>query len=118
MTEAVPGWAEAAMSAELPLIAASGERQEVEFKAELPKQVSDLAKEIAGFATSNPGRILIGIGDDGTIVGLADCAERAWACRACRADRGDLRQRGAPGDHAKSAFRGRRRPGRRGDRYS
>lgn len=73
---ALPGWADAALSAELGLVAAIGETQEAEFKAEMPKQVSDLAKEIAGFATSNAGRILLGVGDDGAILGLADCSER------------------------------------------
>lgn len=73
----LPDWADAALSGELGLMAAIGETQEAEFKAELPKQVSDLAKEIAGFATSNAGRILLGIGDDGTISGLADCMDRA-----------------------------------------
>ena len=60
-------------SVELPKIAAAGETQHVEFKASLPRQADDLAKEIAAFATSNMGTIFIGIEDDGTIVGLPEC---------------------------------------------
>lgn len=50
-----------------------GESQEVEFKEDYPLQASDLAKEIAAFATSNSGRIYLGISDDGTICGSSLC---------------------------------------------
>jgi len=42
----------------------------MEFKREFPQQVSDLAKEIAAFATSNTGTILIGVKDNGDLVGI------------------------------------------------
>jgi hypothetical protein len=35
-----------------------------------PQQAHDLAKEIAAFATSNTGIILLGVADDGTLIGL------------------------------------------------
>lgn len=72
----LPDWADSDLSGEIAMIAAIGETQEVEFKATIPQQVSNLAKEIAGFATSNAGRIIIGIEDDGTIRGL-DHSDRA-----------------------------------------
>lgn len=72
-------WADAALSGEIVMIAAAGETQGVEFKAEIPKQVSNLAKEIAGFATSNAGRIVIGIDDDGRISGLDAMAQKSRA---------------------------------------
>ncbi len=53
----------------LQLIAA-GESQSLEFKSEFPKQARDLAKEIAAFATSNSGVILLGVANNGDVVGL------------------------------------------------
>ena len=46
-----------------------GEGQDTEFKQAKPKNTK-LAKEIASFATSNAGRIFLGIANDGTVVGL------------------------------------------------
>jgi len=47
-----------------------GESQSLEFKEEFPDQARDLAEVIASFATSNPGRIYLGIGKKGDIVGI------------------------------------------------
>lgn len=48
-----------------------GEGQALEYIESFPeKQVRELAKEIAAFATSNAGTILIGIRNDGAVVGL------------------------------------------------
>lgn len=60
-----PPWADEKLSRDLPRIRAKGESQEVEFKREFPQQVSDLAKEVAAFATSNTGTIFLGIDDNG-----------------------------------------------------
>lgn len=59
---------------DLPLDAAlsNGEGQEIEFIQEYPKQAHDLAKEIAAFATSNPGTIYLGVDDDGKVIGIPD----------------------------------------------
>lgn len=65
-----PAWADAALSDELVRICQSGESQTVEFKQTLPKQSRDLAKEIAAFAGSNEGLLLIGVEDSGDVVGL------------------------------------------------
>ena len=39
-----------------------------------PANARELAKEIAAFATSNAGTILIGVSDSGELVGLPSCA--------------------------------------------
>jgi len=57
---------------ELALRVAGGEDHRTEFKSRFPDQARDLAKEIAVFASSNDGLILIGVEDDGTIIGIED----------------------------------------------
>jgi Putative DNA-binding domain len=69
----MPPWADADLSQRLSHLAASGERQDLEYKERFPAQARDLAKEIAAFATSNSGTILLGVAKSGEIVGLADC---------------------------------------------
>ena len=63
-----------------------GEDSTIEFKRELPHRES-LAEEIAAFANANGGVILIGVDDDGEIVGIdrqdLDRAERT-AVEVCR----------------------------------
>ncbi len=66
----VPTWVDYQFSKDLPVLRAKGEGQELEFKVEFPQQTSDLAKEIAAFATSNTGIIILGVKDNGDIVGL------------------------------------------------
>lgn len=51
---------------------AGGESQTLEFKEQLPSQMRDLAKELAAFATSNDGLLIVGVSDGGTLVGLGD----------------------------------------------
>ena len=68
----LPDWADARFSRELAISRSRGEGQNLEFKREFPKQTTDLAKEIAAFATSNQGMILLGVSDSGDLVGLAD----------------------------------------------
>lgn len=70
-------WADALLSVSLSRLAQSGESETVEFKRELPKQVRDLAKEIAAFATSGGGRILLGVADDGSIPGIENAHDPA-----------------------------------------
>ena len=53
-----------------------GESQETEFKSAIPNHATDLCKEIAAFATSNDGFILLGVTDDGRRVGFTDDVER------------------------------------------
>lgn len=69
-------WADPALSDGLAQFRRSGESQTLEYKQEMPGQVRDLAKEIAAFATSNDGLILLGVADDGMLVGLAGMADQ------------------------------------------
>lgn len=72
MLVSIPEWADAQQSRDLPNLRARGEGQDLEFKKEFPRNTSDLAKEIAAFATTNAGTILIGVDDAGDLVGLPD----------------------------------------------
>jgi hypothetical protein len=68
----LPPWIDSELSAALRELIRRGESQTVEFKAKLPGQVRDLGKEIAAFATSNAGTILIGVDDTGVAIGLGE----------------------------------------------
>lgn len=65
-------WADLQRSERLPEYRRAGEGQSIEFKREMPSKACDLAKEIAAFATSNDGRILLGIADNAEVVGIPD----------------------------------------------
>lgn len=54
---------------------AGGESQALEFKERLPPQMRDLAKELAAFATSNDGELIVGVTDGGGIIGLGDLSD-------------------------------------------
>ena len=77
-------WIDKELSNELPVLRDSGEGQHVEFKEQYPSHGSDLSKEIAAFASSNPGRIIIGVADDGTLVGLDELKTAAGRDKLCR----------------------------------
>jgi len=49
----------------------AGESAELEFKRELPREYEELALEAAAFANTNGGRILMGVDDNGRIVGFS-----------------------------------------------
>jgi ATP-dependent DNA helicase RecG len=66
----LPPWVDTELSKELPRLRSEGEGQQLEFKREFPPQAHELATEIAAFATSGGGQILLGVADDGTLVGL------------------------------------------------
>ena len=72
MGTAVPDWADSELSESLARLVRAGEADAVEFMQIFPSQARDLAKEIAALAPSG-GLILLGVRDDGTIVGLPDC---------------------------------------------
>lgn len=63
-------WADPTLSEQLPAYRRAGEGQGLEFKREMPGQARDLAKEIAAFATSNDGLVLLGIADNGDLIGI------------------------------------------------
>lgn len=77
-------WVDEDLSLELADLRRSGEGQSLEYKQEMPSQARDLAKEIAAFATSNDGLILIGVADDGVLVGLPGLADRNARDDLCR----------------------------------
>lgn len=70
MANTSDAWVDEELSLTLPNIRAQGEGPNVEFKREFPRQVSDLAKEVAAFATTDGGTIFLGIEDSGDLVGL------------------------------------------------
>jgi hypothetical protein len=65
-----PNWADENLSKDLPILRSRGEGQHLEYKEIFPQNTRDLAKEIAAFATSNQGTILIGVSDSGDLVGI------------------------------------------------
>lgn len=68
----MPEWADEQLSRDLSVLRARGESQDLEYMKSFPQNVHELAKEIAAFATSNTGTILIGVSDMGDLVGLED----------------------------------------------
>ena len=68
----LPSWIDEQLSNDLPILRSQGEGQHLEFKKTFPQNAQDLAKEIAAFATSNQGTILVGVSDDGDLVGIKD----------------------------------------------
>jgi ATP-dependent DNA helicase RecG len=72
---AIPEWADAQLSKDLPILRSRGENQDLEYKSEFPQNVRDIGKEIAAFATSNNGTILVGVSDDGDLVGIDSAME-------------------------------------------
>ena len=74
---ALPDWADESLSRDLPILRSRGEGQHVEYMQAFPENTRELAKEIAAFATSNAGTILVGVSDAGDLSGLAACATAA-----------------------------------------
>ena len=66
----VPQWADAEASESLDSWIEKGESASLEFKGKLPEQRRKLAQELAAMATAGGGRVLVGVSDDGTVVGL------------------------------------------------
>ena len=65
-----PDWSDEGLSRDLPILRSRGEGQELEYMQEFPKNTRELAREIAAFATSNTGTILLGVSDSGDLLGL------------------------------------------------
>lgn len=70
----IPDWADVDLSKDLSVLRSGGESQEIEYMECFPKQAHDLAKEIAAFASSNSGTILIGVSNDGSLKGLENAS--------------------------------------------
>ena len=69
----VPDWADERLSRDLPVLRSRGEGQELEYMEAFPTNTRELAKEIAAFASTNTGTILIGVSDSGDLIGLPSC---------------------------------------------
>lgn len=77
-------WLDEGLSCELPVLRDKGEGQHLEFMQSYPLNGHELSKEIAAFASSNAGVILIGVGDDGSLVGLDGLDTAAGRDQLCR----------------------------------
>lgn len=65
---------------EIKRLVARGEGRHLEFKRRVPKP-ERVAKEVVAFANSGGGHLLLGVDDDGTIVGVRDSEEEEFALR-------------------------------------
>lgn len=61
-------------------IAARGEGQHIEFKLRVPRP-ERMAREMIAFANSGGGTLLVGVDDDGSIVGVKDVEEEEFSIR-------------------------------------
>lgn len=65
---------------ELTQLVSLGEGANLEFKRRVPRP-ERIAKELIAFANTRGGRLLLGVGDDGAILGLRDAEEEEFALR-------------------------------------
>lgn len=65
---------------ELSQLASLGEGIHLEFKRKVPRP-ERMAKEVIALANTLGGRVLLGVADDGTVVGLRDAEEEEYALR-------------------------------------
>jgi ATP-dependent DNA helicase RecG len=68
---------------ELLEIIANGENSGVEFKRDVV-QIHELARELVAFLNLDGGMALLGVDDDGSILGLSRPALEEWVMTACR----------------------------------
>lgn len=62
---------------ELQQLVSLGEGAHIEFKRRVPG-AKRIAKEVIAFANTNGGRVLLGVGDDGSVVGVQDPVEEEF----------------------------------------
>lgn len=77
-------------TSELLELIARGESSNLEFKADINNEKS-LAQELVAFANTDGGRLLIGVGDDGSITGLDNDDIRRINQRLTNASSGNIR---------------------------
>lgn len=63
---------------EVNQLASLGEGLNLEFKRKVPKP-ERIAKEVIAFANTHGGRLLLGVDDDGSVVGVRDAEEEEFA---------------------------------------
>ena len=66
----LPTWVDRELSRDLAQLRSRGESQDTEYMVMFPSNAHELAKEIAAFATSNQGTILIGVTNEGDLIGI------------------------------------------------
>lgn len=66
---------------ELTQLVSLGEGRNLEFKRRIPR-AERIVKELIAFANTGGGRLLVGVGDDGSIVGVRDAEEEEFALRS------------------------------------
>ena len=65
---------------ELTQLSSLGEGANLEFKRKVPRPAR-IAKELIAFANTSGGRLLLGVDDDGSVVGLRDVEEEEFVLR-------------------------------------
>ena len=65
---------------DLTQLVALGEGQHLEFKRRVPRP-ERITKELIAFANSGGGRLLLGVDDDGSLLGVRDAEEEEFALR-------------------------------------
>ena len=67
-------------------LAAMGEGQRLEFKNRVPRP-ERIAREVIALANTDGGKVLVGVDDDGTVLGVKDAQEEFYALRTALEDR-------------------------------
>ena len=67
-------------------LAAMGEGAYLEFKNRVPRP-ERIAREVIAFANTDGGKVLIGVDDDGTVLGVKDAHEEFYSLQVAVADR-------------------------------
>lgn len=80
----IPDWADESLSQDLAVLRARGEGQDLEYMESFPTNTRELAKEIAAFASSNTGTILIGVSNTGDLIGIDECNDISGRDRLIR----------------------------------
>ena len=67
-------------------LAAMGEGQRLEFKNRVPRP-ERIAREVIALANTDGGKVLVGVDDDGTVLGVKDAQEEFYALQSALEDR-------------------------------
>jgi ATP-dependent DNA helicase RecG len=84
LTMSSSDWIDKELSERLSILRDTGEGQHLEFMQSYPSNGFELSREIAAFASSNAGTILIGVSDDGELIGLPEAHTSAGRDALCQ----------------------------------
>ncbi|WP_412067310.1 helix-turn-helix domain-containing protein [Rubrivirga sp. IMCC43871] len=73
-------------TSDLRRLAAMGEGRHLEFKNRVPRP-ERIAREVIALANTAGGKVLLGVDDDGTVIGVKDAQEEFFALQQALADR-------------------------------